>query len=169
MLNKANVVITITIALLTISIWALMNRPEIEPPWPRKIQGFCYSPFWEDQSPLEGVFPTVEQIESDLAMLAKRTHAVRTYSMEETIFEVPKIARKYGINVALGAWIGNDHEKNQQEIELLITSAGQNRNVVRAIVGNEVILRGDLPLAEFLPYLIKVRKALNIPVSTTEP
>jgi exo-beta-1,3-glucanase (GH17 family)/cellulose synthase/poly-beta-1,6-N-acetylglucosamine synthase-like glycosyltransferase len=169
MFNKANVVITVTIALLTISIWALLNRPEIEPPWPLKIQGFCYSPFRVDQSPLEGVFPTVEQIESDLAMLAKKTHAVRTYSMEETIVEVPKIARKYGINVALGAWIGNDHERNQQEIELLITSAAQNRNVVRAIVGNEVILRGDIPLAEFLPYLIKVRKALNIPVSTTEP
>ncbi len=169
MFNKANVVITITIAIMTISIWALLNRPEIEPPWPRKIQGFCYSPFREDQSPLNGVFPTEEQIESDLAMLAKKTHAVRTYSMEETIVEVPRIAKKYGINVALGAWIGSDHERNQKEIDLLINYAARNTNVVRVIVGNEVILRGDIPLSEFLPYLIKVRKALNVPVSTTEP
>jgi exo-beta-1,3-glucanase (GH17 family)/cellulose synthase/poly-beta-1,6-N-acetylglucosamine synthase-like glycosyltransferase len=169
MFNKANVVITITIAILTVSIWALLNRPEIEPPWPRKIQGFCYSPFREDQSPLKGIFPTVEQIESDLALLAKKTHAVRTYSMEETIVEVPRIAKKYGLNVALGAWIGSDPERNQEEVDRLIKYATENKNVVRVIVGNEVLLRGDIPISEFLPYLIKVRKALKIPVSTTEP
>lgn len=169
MFNKANVVITITIAILTVSIWAFFNRPESEPPWPRKIQGFCYSPFREDQSPFTGIFPTDAQIDSDLSLLAKKTHAVRTYSMEQTIVDVPRIAKKYGLNVALGAWIGNDPERNKQEIDLLIKTATENHNVVRAIVGNEVILRGDVPMSDFLPYLIKVRKALNIPVSTTEP
>ncbi len=169
MFNKANVVITIAIAILTVSIWAFLNRPEEEPPWPKIIQGFCFSPFREDQSPLEGKFPTIDQIRSDLALLAQKTHAVRTYSMEETLVEVPRIAREFGLNVALGAWIGADRERNQKEVDLLIKYATENKNVVRVIVGNEVILRGDIPISEFLPYLIKVRKALKIPVSTTEP
>ena len=84
-LNKANAVIIITIAILTVSIWAFFNRPEIEPPWPGKIMGFCYSAYRENQSPIEGIFPTVEQIEEDLALLADKTHAIRTYSMEGTI------------------------------------------------------------------------------------
>lgn len=169
LLNKANAVIVISIAILTVSIWAFINRPEIEPPWPRKIMGFCYSPFRHNQSPLKGIFPTVEQIESDLALLEEKTHTIRTYSMEETIVEVPRIAKKYGLNVTIGAWIGNDKAFNDREVNLLIESAKKNKNVLRAIVGNEVILRGDVPMADFLPYLKKVRDELKIPVSTTEP
>ncbi len=169
MINKANVVITIAIALVTVSIWAFFNRPEKEPLWPEKIMGFCYSPYQADQNPAEKRYPTEEQLESDLALMSGRTHAIRTYSMEGPLARIPRLARKYHINVALGAWIGNDPARNKAEIDQLIRGATDNSNVVRVIVGNEAILRNDIPLPQLINYLIRVRKALPAPVSTAEP
>ncbi len=167
--NKANAVIVITIAILSVSIWAFINRPEIEPPWPRKIMGFCYSPFRHNQSPHKGIYPTIEQIESDLALLEGKTHTIRTYTMEATVVEIPRIARKLGLNVALGAWICDDVARNKREVDLLLEKAKENNNVLRVIVGNEVLLRNDIPIAQLLPYIKRVREELKIPVSTTEP
>jgi cellulose synthase/poly-beta-1,6-N-acetylglucosamine synthase-like glycosyltransferase len=41
--------------------------------------------------------------------------------------------------------------------------------VVRVIVGNEVLLRGDIPIQELIGYLDRARAAIDIPVSTAEP
>src|SRR2546421_1998344 len=32
-------------ATLTFAVWAWLNRPTLEPPWPARIQGFAFSPF----------------------------------------------------------------------------------------------------------------------------
>ncbi len=77
---------------------------------------------------------------------------------------------KYDINVTLGAWLDPDLEKNEEEIELLIQTAQENyQNVVRVIVGNETVLRGDLTVEQVGGYLDTARKALAVPVSTAEP
>ncbi|MFH1985849.1 MAG: glycosyltransferase family 2 protein, partial [Pseudomonadota bacterium] len=168
-MTRANIVITFTIALLTISLWAFFNHPEVEPPWPEKIQGFCFMPFRAGQDPIKNIFPTEAQIHEDLAMLAGKVHAVRTYSMEVPMDQIPRLAEKYDINVTLGAWISQDYGRNEEEIERLIEVARTSPNVVRAIVGNEAILRGDVPIPLLISYLRKVRTALHIPVSTAEP
>lgn len=43
------------------------------------------------------------------------------------------------------------------------------RHIERVMVGNEVILRGDLTVDEMIGYLDRVRKAIRKPVSTAEP
>ena len=167
---RANIIIALAIAALTISFWALLNRPEVEPPWPEIIQGFSFSPMKIQHDPAKGILPTVEDIDADLALLKGRTHAVRTYTVEGAQGEIPELARKYGINVALGAWVDERLEKNETEIEQVIKIADQNRrNVVRVIVGNEVLLRKDLPPKQLYEYLDRVRKELGVPVSTAEP
>ena len=136
-MNRASFVIAIAIAAITISLWALVNRPETEPPWPRVIQGFSFTPMRADDDPERQLLPTAEEIDADLALLAGTTHAVRTYSIEGTQAEIPELARKHGINVALGVWIEPDDETNRKEIERFIHIADRNRrNVVRVIVGN---------------------------------
>jgi exo-beta-1,3-glucanase (GH17 family)/cellulose synthase/poly-beta-1,6-N-acetylglucosamine synthase-like glycosyltransferase len=163
-------VIAISLALLTLSLWAVANRPEVEPPWPARIQGFSFSPYRAGQSPFEGRLPSVAEIDADLTLLAGKTHAVRTYSMEGTLAEIPRLARRHGINVALGAWIDARLANNESEVERLIEVAAANRhNVVRAIVGNETLLRGDVDEAQLSAYLDRVRATLGIPVSTAEP
>lgn len=169
-MTKANLLIAVSIAVLTFSFWAMINRPEQEPAWPETIQGFSFSPYRANQDATKGNTPTVEQIDSDLALLAGRTHAVRTYTVEGCIGEVPRLARAHHINVALGAWIGPDQQRNEAEITRLIEIAKANpHNVVRVMVGNEVVYRKDLPIAQLIGYLDRVRAALKVPVSTAEP
>jgi exo-beta-1,3-glucanase (GH17 family)/cellulose synthase/poly-beta-1,6-N-acetylglucosamine synthase-like glycosyltransferase len=168
-MKKASLLIGVAIAVLNVAFWALMNRPEEHPPWPGRIQGFSFQPMHAGQSPITGVYPSVEQIDADLALLAGKTNAIRTYTVEHVLAKIPELARKHGINVALGGWLSTDIEKNEREIDALIKVARANRNVVRVIVGNEVVLRGDIPTEQLFAYLDRVRAAVHVPVSTAEP
>ena len=168
-MKRANVLIGVAIAVFTVGFWALMNRPEEQPSWPGRIQGFSFSPMRADQSPISGIYPSVEQIDADLALLAGKTNAIRTYTVEDVLARIPELARKHRINVALGGWLDADLEKDEREIEALIKVARASRNVVRVIVGNEVVLRGDIPIEQLFAYLDRVRASVHVPVSTAEP
>jgi len=169
-MKKINFSIAVVIALITFALWALLNMPESEPAWPARIQGFAFQPMRAGQSPVDGILPTLKEIEQDLILLKGKSHAVRTYTVEGSFGEIPFLARKYAINVALGAWIDERLEHNDAEIKRLISITGTSwRNVVRVIVGNEVVLRGDIPLEKLILYLDRVRAAVDTPVSTAEP
>jgi len=167
---RFNIIIAVAIAAISISIWALVNRPETEPAWPEVIQGFSFSPIRAHQDPLALSNPSVDEIDEDLALLEGKTHAVRTYTVEGTLGEIPALAQKHGLNVALGAWLDKRQEHNEKEIQRLIEIANKHRrNVVRVIVGNEVLQRGDLPVQKLIEYIQRVRAELGMPVSTAEP
>ena len=164
-----NIVIAISAAIITFSVWAFLNRPVDEPAWPKKIPGYSFSPMRLGQSGLTGILPSTQEIEADLKLLQGKAHAIRIYTTEGTLAEIPALARKYHLNVTLGAWIGKDRKRNEREIAEVIRLAQANRNVVRIIIGNEVILRADIPRDEMYAYLDHARKALRVPVSTAEP
>ena len=155
-------------AAATIALWAWANQPSREPPWPKQVQGMAFSPFRADQSGTLNQYPTVEQIDADLKLLEGRVHAVRTYGTGGTLAEVPRLAAKYGISVAVGAWLDKDLATNQAQVDKAIELARTNRNVVRVFVGNEVLLRNDLTLAQLSAHIDRVRAALGIPVGTAE-
>jgi GPH family glycoside/pentoside/hexuronide:cation symporter len=69
----------------------------------------------------------------------------------------------------VGAWISADRDRNEREIAGLLTLA-QAGLVDIAVVGNEVLLRGDLPEAELLAYVRRVRAALpeDVPVGCVD-
>jgi exo-beta-1,3-glucanase (GH17 family) len=83
--------------------------------------------------------------------------------------EVPALAKRRGISVTLGAWLDTDRVRNEREIEQAIRLAKEHSNVVRIMVGNEVLLRGDLARADLIAHLEHVRAATRQPVSTAEP
>ena len=168
-MKTSSILIALTMAILAVSIWALANRPDVEPPWPQRIQGFSFSPFQVGQSPFMEIHPTESQIDSDLALLKGKTHAIRTYTIEGIQAQIPQLAHKYGINVALGVWIDADLASNQEDLNSLLEVAQINPNIVRIIIGNEAILRGDLPMRQLTDYLDWARRRLGIPVSTAEP
>ena len=60
----------------------------------------------------------------------------------------------------VGAWLGDDKEDNEKEIEGLIALA-KSGNVDVAAVGNEVLYRNDLSLEELLGYIKRVKEALS--------
>ena len=167
-MHKSSFIIAIAITALTIMAWALYNRPESEPAWPERIQGFAFSPYQADQAPIWNKPPSLEDIESDLALLAGTTNAIRTYTVEDTLSQIPKLAAKYDINVALGAWVDDNEEKTQREILDMLNISVRSRNVVRIIVGNEVLLRREIPVKKLIKYLDMARAQTDIPVSTAE-
>ncbi len=167
-MQKSSFIIAMAITALTVMAWALYNRPETEPPWPERIQGFAFAPYQADQAPIWNKHPSREELESDLALLAGKTNAIRTYTVEKSLAEIPRLAKKYGINVALGAWVDDDEEKTRNEILKMLNISVRSRNVVRIIVGNEVLLRRDLPVKKLIKYLDMARKQTDIPVSTAE-
>ena len=168
-MKNSSIVIAIAIAILAVSLWALANRPEEEPPWPDQIQGFSFSPFQSGQSPLEKKYPSEKELEADLELLQGKSYAIRTYTVEDILVKIPELAGKYGINVASGVWIDDDEEQNQAYMKIFLEEAAKNPNVVRAVVGNEVLLRKELTLEQMAEYLGQARKALKVPVSTAEP
>lgn len=169
-MKPANIIISLLIALLTIAFWAMANRPEMEPRWPDTVQGFSFSPMRAHHDPAKNLYPSIAEIDADLTLLAGKTHAIRTYSVDSTLGKIPELARKHEINVTLGAWIARDQEKNALEVEQLINIADKNRrNVVRVMVGNEVLLRKDLSVEQLIIHLDHARAELGMPVSTAEP
>jgi exo-beta-1,3-glucanase (GH17 family)/cellulose synthase/poly-beta-1,6-N-acetylglucosamine synthase-like glycosyltransferase len=155
-------------ATLTFAVWAFLNRPTREPPWPARIQGFAFSPFRANEDPTHGQMPTDDEIDADLALLEGHVNAVRTYSVERTLADVPELAEKHDLNVALGVWLDSHLDKNEQQLQTAIDLADAHQNVVRVIVGNEVLLRGDLPIDQLEAYLDRARTAIGPPVGTAE-
>ena len=161
----SGIVVAAVFAVMTFGVWGYLNRPESEPPWPAHIQGVAFSPYAADQNPFGSKdIPSAEQMESDLKLLANKTYAVRTYSVLGTLGRIPELAAKHNISVALGVQLSKDKTENEQEIRTGIALAHEHRNVVRVLVGNEVLLRGDLSVPELAAILDRTRAAIRQPV-----
>jgi len=103
-----------------------------------------------------------QQIEADLRILATRTDCVRTYSIDQGLDQVPAVARELGMTVLLGAWLGRDRARNDEELALAVALARAESAVVRAVVvGNEVLLRRELPEHALRAAIVQVRQALR--------
>lgn len=153
----------------TYGLWALLNRPTPEMPWPSEVHGFAFSPYRAGQSPLKNEFPSEAHIIEDIALLAGKTRSIRTYSAGGTLREIPKLAAEHKLNVVLGAWLTKDPVIDEQEIKAVIELAKKHRNIKYVTVGNEMILRGDMNPEDLTVLLDRVRKAVKQPVSTAEP
>jgi exo-beta-1,3-glucanase (GH17 family)/cellulose synthase/poly-beta-1,6-N-acetylglucosamine synthase-like glycosyltransferase len=169
MKQLSGLLIVALFALITVAAWGYVNQPSAEPALPRVVHGFAFQPYQKDQNAITGDDPSVEEIAVDLKLLAGTTRAVRTYSALGTLGEIPALARKHGLKVMLGSWIDADRERNDREVEAVIRLANRYDNVHRILVGNEVVLRGDLPVADLAAHLDRVRAATRQPVSTAEP
>ncbi|MGZ4970873.1 MAG: glycoside hydrolase family 17 protein [Methylobacter sp.] len=132
-----------------------------------KLNSLSFAPFREGQGPLDEKFPSPEQIDDDLRLMGETTHSIRTYaSAEGSMPIIPGLARKHGLNMIQGAWLGSLKEDNKIEVAELIRSANANPDVVkRVIVGNEVLLRGDLDAKKLIEYIREVKRSVKQPVS----
>lgn len=163
-----NLVVVLAIAALFTGFWALINRPVTTPNWPEQISGFSYSPFQQGQYPQKNQFPTDEQMRQDLAIMSKLTDNIRTYSVDGTLGDIPKLAEEFGLRVTLGIWISPDLERNEREIQRAIEIANTSRSVVRVVVGNEALFRKEITPEDLIVLLDRVRAAVKVPVTTSE-
>ena len=126
------------------------------------MHGICFSMYEDGQRPGDNI--TLEQVERRIKILKPYTKWVRSFSCIEGNEFVPQMAHKYGLKTLVGAWLSDDLEKNEREIEGLIDLAKRGF-VDIAAVGNEVLYRNDLPIDQLLAYMKRVKEALpQIPV-----
>jgi len=127
------------------------------------MNGLCFSMYEEGQKPGDQI--SEEQVRRRLKIMAPYTKWVRSFSCTEGNEYVPKIARELGMKTLVGAWLGDDAEKNEKEMEALIQLANEGY-VDIAAVGNEVMYRKDLTEDKLLAFIQKVRKEIpaHIPV-----
>ena len=161
--------VLLAVALAAVYWWWAIGRPVNLPDAPSaRIACVSYAPFrLPGESPLDPhAFISPARIDTDLRTLSQRFDCVRTYSQGQGLSVVPEIAGRYGMKVLLGIWLGSDRKANAEQVRLGIATARKYPNVVRAvIVGNEVLLRGDLSSAELAGYLAQVRAAVPEPVT----
>ena len=126
------------------------------------MHGLCFSMYEDGQKP--GDIISEEQVNRRIQVIKPYTKWVRSFSCIEGNEHIPRIASKNGLKTLVGAWLGNDLELNEREIEGLISLA-KDGFVDIAAVGNEVMYRGDLTEEQLLAYIHRVKEALpNIPV-----
>ena len=160
----------IGVGVVAFGIWAGINRPATNiAPYTGEIGGFAFSPFHKGESPQTGDYPTTAQIKSDLALAAKHTHNIRTYTVEGDLGQIPALAQGMGLNVTLGAWLDRHPEANAKELAKVVQVANANPDVKQVMVGNETILRGDQTVPELVSEIRSVEKQVHVPVSTAEP
>ncbi|WP_242512283.1 glycosyltransferase family 2 protein [Pseudolysobacter antarcticus] len=171
-LNKPSLwralLLSLLVAGLNFALWAVVNRPVQVPDWTGKIKGMAVNWFQRYQSPIKHIYADEADIESDIKLLSQYTSHLRTYTSTEAP-SVPRLAAKYGMTVLAGAWLDRRAENSELELQAMIDSARQNKNIDRVIVGNETLLRQDLSPNELIGYLDRARAALKQPVSTAEP
>jgi exo-beta-1,3-glucanase (GH17 family) len=126
------------------------------------VHGFCYSLYEEGQKP--GDVISAEQIRRRMTILQPYTSWIRSFSCIEGNENIPKIAKEMGMKTLVGAWLGDDPEKNREEIDALVQMAREGY-VDIAAVGNEVLYRKELTEDELLGYIAEVKEKLpDIPV-----
>jgi glucan 1,3-beta-glucosidase len=133
-----------------------------------KLQCVSYAPYRKrDQSPFQkGIVIPAAQIEADLAVLARHFDCVRTYSVDQGLDQVPRVAGKLGLKVMLGIWLGRDPVQNEREMQHALEVIRRDAaSIASIIVGNEVLLRRELPASTLARHIQRVREATSLPVT----
>src|SRR3954454_19633584 len=142
-----------------------LARAPIDPD--AKLMCVSYAPFRGAQTPLSPVtHVSAEQIAQDLEQLAKITDCVRTYSIENGLDQVPELAGKAGLKVIQGIWLGSNRLKNLAQIFTVVHLAEQFPDVITSVVvGNEVLLRGEMTTADLAATIRSVKSQVAVPVT----
>lgn len=159
---------SLLMAALLVLAWWLPNRPQLAGlSMPEaKFNSVSFAPFRAGHSPLTGRYPTAAEVEADAALVAGSSRAIRTYAAIEGDYEIAAIAARHGLKVWKGAWLGASRADNRREIARLIAIANAHPDTVeRVVVGNEVLLRRDLPVGELIAAIREVKAAVRQPVT----
>ncbi|MBS0241206.1 MAG: beta-(1-6) glucans synthase [Proteobacteria bacterium] len=140
-----------------------------EAPLPPGAHVYCvsYAPFRGAQTPLDpSTLIEPAQIDEDLARLARLTDCVRVYSVDQGLDKVPELAERHGLKVLLGIWISSETKRNQDQIRAGVSLAKRYPNTVRAlIIGNEVLLRGEMRASTLEALIRQVKAQVQVPVT----
>lgn len=104
------------------------------------------------------------RIRLDIELIKKFTGRIRTYTVDRGLDRVLPMAQQNGVKVSLGLYLGRDKTHNDLEIARGMKLYGTyNKIIDRIYVGNECLQRKDMPVAELINYVRRVRAFLASP------
>jgi exo-beta-1,3-glucanase (GH17 family)/cellulose synthase/poly-beta-1,6-N-acetylglucosamine synthase-like glycosyltransferase len=165
---RAVIAVLICVAAAHAALWGLLEKKETAPDFRGLLPSVSYAPFEGSAHPDTDNIPSTERIRDDLRKLSKITKAIRLYSSTGGVELVPPIAAEFGLKVTVGAWLDKHLDRNEREIAAAIDLAKHNSNVVAVVVGNETLYRADLKVDELIDYIQRVKRQVNVPVTTGE-
>src|SRR5580704_308250 len=126
------------------AMWGVLRDKQQAPDFTGMLPSVSYAPFEGTGHPDVDNVPNADKIRSDLKKLSTITRAIRLYSSTGGVELVPPIAAEFGLKVTIGAWI----DKN--------------------VDGNETIYRGEQKVDDLIELIKRVKKSVNVPVTTGE-
>jgi exo-beta-1,3-glucanase (GH17 family) len=154
-----------------VAAWWWLGRPIAMPPVgpgdDGKLQCVSYAPYRASQNPLDdSTRVAAADIEADLIRLKPITDCVRTYSTDHGDDQIAVIAHKLGMKVMQGLWVSPEPERTRAQIETAVTLAKRYPDtVIAVVVGNEVLLRGDMSATDLAAIIREVKAAVPCPVT----
>ena len=153
----------------------------------------CYSGYRDGQSPLEGVYPSYDQIREDLLILEKNWKYLRLYDCSPHADTVLKVIRDEGLpfKVMLGLdmaaemsnplcpWgadfsdetLAANRERNHEEIERAIVLANRFDSVFSVSIGNEASVEWTdhmVPVDRLVSHARELKEAISQPLTFCE-
>src|SRR5262245_14489902 len=151
--------------------WAWLGATVQMPPSPlaagEELYCVSYASFRGPQRPPGPDIPIdPRQIDEDLAQLKHITNCVRTYSVDHGLDQIAGIAKRHGIKVLQGLWLSNLPERSRKQVATTVALAKRFPDVIAAvIVGNEVLLRGEMAAPDLVRIIREVKAQVTMPVS----
>jgi exo-beta-1,3-glucanase (GH17 family)/cellulose synthase/poly-beta-1,6-N-acetylglucosamine synthase-like glycosyltransferase len=164
---RAVVAVLLFVATIHAALWGVFRDKEQAPDFTGVLPSVSYAPFERGHTVADSVADS-ERVRADLKKLSTLTRAVRLYSSTEGSELVPPIAAEFGLKVTVGAWIDKNVDRNEREIDAAINLARRNSNVIGVVVGNETIYRGEQKVDDLIELIKRVKKSVNVPVTTWE-
>ncbi|HMM88713.1 glycosyltransferase, partial [Bradyrhizobium sp.] len=165
---RAIVAVLLFVTAAHAGLWGLLQDKQPAPDFRGILPSVSYAPFEGSAHPDVDNVPQIEKIRADLKKLSTITRAIRLYSSTGGVELVPPIAAEFGLKVTVGAWIDKNSDRNEREIDAAITLAKRNSNVNGIVVGNETIYRGEQKVEDLIELIKRVKKSVNVPVTTGE-
>ena len=165
---RAVVAVLVFVTAAHAALWGIFQDRQQAPDFTGMLPSVSYAPFEGTAHPDVDNIPTAEKIRSDLKKLSTMTRAIRLYSSTGGVEMVPPIAAEFGLKVTLGAWIDKNTDRNEREIDSAINLARKNSNVIGIVVGNETVFRGEQKVEDLIELIKRVKKSVNVPVTTGE-
>jgi cellulose synthase/poly-beta-1,6-N-acetylglucosamine synthase-like glycosyltransferase/exo-beta-1,3-glucanase (GH17 family) len=145
--TRLPVLAALLFALVHAGLWVWYQEERQAPDLVGRLNSMSYTAFEGTKRERgDGYVPTADQILNDFRALAPYTRAIRTYTVTEGHELVPAVAAEFGLRATVGAWLDGNAERNTRELEQAIELANKHWNVNGIYVGNELNVRGDVPI-----------------------
>jgi len=157
-------------------IQALMNNKDLHKVFP----GIDYTPMYTQYPGCLSYPPSQNNVTRDLAVLSQLTNTIRLYGTdcnqtEMLIHSISQLKLNGTVKVWLGVWQDNNATTNARQLDQLysILDKYDSSNFLGIIVGNEVLYRKDMTVAQLTNVINDVRSNLtsrniDLPVASSD-